>query len=151
MHSVSFDPAFMAKVSAARPAEMTALLLEAAIDALEETVVAIDENRIQDRYTASARAMKIVGFLHETLNYEDGGDVAINLDQVYRLAMARIARINPFNEAVSARAAIRVLQPQAVAWRAVDAEIATPDMPEITTLPGLVHAAGPMPQPVYAS
>lgn len=151
MTSATFDPAFMARVSAARPAEMTALLLEASIDSLEQAISAIEAGDIQERYTASARAMKIVGFLHETLNYEDGGDVAINLDRVYRLAMARIARINPFNELFSAEAAIRVLQPQAEAWRAIDAEMMTADMPEIATMPGLGHAAAGAPQPVYAA
>ena len=64
-------------------------------------------------------------------------DVAVNLDRVYRLAMARIARINPFNEAESAEAAIRVLTPQANAWRKIDADEATADLPDIETLPGV--------------
>ena len=44
---------------------------------------------------ASARAMQVVGFLHETLNFEDGGDVALNQDKIYRIAMARITPHQP--------------------------------------------------------
>ncbi len=141
MNAVTFDPAFVERVSSARPAEMTAMLLEEAVRSLEETVDAIAANQIERRFMASARAMKIVGFLHEILNFEEGGDVAINLDRVYRLAMARIARINPFNETESAVAAIRVLKPQANAWRMIDAEEADTDLPSIETLPGVGQAA----------
>jgi len=141
MTHVTFDPAFIERVSSARPAEMTAMLLEEAVRALEETIQAIETKNIERRFQSSARAMKVVGFLHEILNFEQGGDVAVNLDRVYRMAMARIARINPFNEAVSAHAAIEILKPQAEAWRAVDAEEAMQGMPEIRTLPGVAAKA----------
>jgi len=149
MTHVAFEPEFIQRVSAARPAEMTALLLEEAIRALEETVEAIEGNEIERRFVASARAMKIVGFLHEILNFEEGGDVAVNLDRVYRMAMARIARINPFNEALSAHAAIAVLKPQAEAWREIDAEEQKQGMPDIQTLPGL--AASTSGHPAHAA
>ena len=154
MMNVAFDPAFVERVSTARPAEMTAMLLEEAIRSLEEAIDAIRDGEIETRFMASARAMKIVGFLHETLNYEDGGDVAINLDRVYRLAMARIGRINPFNEPSSAEAAIRVLQPQAEAWRKIDADEVMAGAPDIETLPAIAHAqaqAGASGAMAYAS
>ena len=141
MTTVAFDPAFIARVSAARPAEMTALLIEDAIHALEETIDAIEKQEIERRFLASARAMKVVGFLHEILNFEEGGDIAVNLDRVYRMAMARIARINPFNEAESARAAIAVLLPQAEAWRQIDTEEVAQGQLDIQTLPGLAAQA----------
>ncbi len=149
MTAVSFDPAFIERISTARPAEMTAMLLEEAVRALGETIVAIENGDIEARFMSSARAMKVVGFLHETLNFEDGGDVAMNLDRVYRLAMARIARVNPFNEAESARIAIQVLQPQAEAWRRIDAEDADDGLPSIEMLPGL--SRGRAAQPAYAA
>ncbi len=149
MTTVTFDPAFVERISTARPAEMTAMLIEEAIRALHETIAAIEAKQIERRFMASARAMKIIGYLHEVLNFEDGGDVAVNLDRVYRMAMARIARINPFNEAASAHAAIVVLEPQARAWRLVDAEEAGLHLPKITALPGVM---GPRPtQPAYAA
>ncbi len=152
MTALAFDPAFVARVSTARPAEMTALLLEEAIRELDVTIAAIGEKAIEKRYMASARALKIVDFLHETLDYEAGGDIAVNLDKVYRLAMARICRINPFNDVDSAKIAQRILEPQAAAWRAIDAqEQADDDMPEIKALPGLMaRQARPAGQPVYA-
>lgn len=149
MTTVVFDAAFVERISSARPAEMTAMLLEESVRALEECIEAIENNEIERRFMSSARAMKIVGFLHETLNFEEGGDVAINLDRIYRLAIARIARVNPFNEIESAVAAIRVLKPQAEAWRDVDAEETHEDMPDIATVPGLGQRPAPM--PAYAS
>lgn len=151
MTALAFEPAFIERISAARPAEMTAMLLEAAIESLADSIAAIHAGEIERRFMSSAKAMKIVGFLHETLNYEDGGDVAVNLDRVYRLAMSRIARVNPFNEAHSAEAAIRVLQPQAEAWRKIDAEEAMLDLPEIETLPGIAYAQAKAPTTAYAS
>lgn len=151
MTAIAFDPAFIQRVSTARPAEMTAMLLEEAVSALKESIQAIHNGAIEARYTASARAMKVVGFLHETLNFEDGGDVAMNLDRIYRIAMARITRINPFNDAESAYAAINVLRPQAEAWRELDQqEQLMGGMPEITTAP---HLAANMigPQQMHAS
>lgn len=140
MTAINFDPAFVERLSSARPAEMTAMLLEEAIKSLQDAAVAIQQGSIERRFNSSAKAMKIVGFLHETLNYEDGGDVAINLDRVYRLAMSRIGRINPFNEILSVEAAIRVLQPQADAWRQIDADVTLREDPEIETLPGVAYA-----------
>ena len=151
MTAVNFDPAFVERISSARPAEMTAMLLEAAIEALKDASEAIHEGAIERRFMSSAKAMKIVGFLHETLNYEEGGDVAVNLDKVYRLAMARIARINPFNEALSAEAAIRVLTPQAEAWRRIDAEDVMSDVPEIETLPPIAYAQASAAAPAQAA
>lgn len=150
MTAVSFDPAFVERISSARPAEMTAMLLEEAVKSLEESVAAIEAGAVEARFIASSRAMKIVGFLHETLNFSEGGDVAINLDRVYRMAMARIARVNPFNDSASAETAIRILTPQAEAWRRIDAEEAMDDLPPIETLPGLA-AAKQSAQSVYAA
>lgn len=151
MTAIAFDPAFIERVSTARPAEMTAMLLEEAVSALQESIQAVHDGAIEARYMASARAMKVVGFLHETLNFEDGGDVAMNLDRIYRIAMARITRINPFNDAESAYAAINVLRPQAEAWRELDQqEQLMGGMPAIATAP---HLAANMvgPQPMHAS
>ena len=72
MTAISFEPAFVERISGARPAEMTAMLLEAAIDCLKDAAAAVRAGQIEARFTASAKAMKIVGFLHEILDYEKG-------------------------------------------------------------------------------
>lgn len=150
--AIAFDPAFIQRISTARPAEMTAMLLEEAVRALQESIQAIHAGDIQDRFNSSARAMKVVGFLHETLNFEDGGDVAVNLDRIYRIAMARITRINPFNDAEAAYAAINVLRPQAEAWRELDhQESLMDDMPKIETAPHIAAAAVMGPHPMHVS
>lgn len=148
MTAVAFDPAFVERIASARPAEMTAMLLEEAIKSLQEAREAAITGAVEHRFLASARAMKIVGFLHETLNFDEGGDVAVNLERLYRLTMARIARINPFNDGESALAAVRMLKPQADAWRRIDADEAA-DLPEIEALPGI--AAQTARQAAYAS
>ena len=110
------------QLAAASPTRMVVILYEEAIESIEAAIDAIDNGEIMDRYTQSTRAMEIIAHLHDCLDMEQGGAVAANLSQVYRIVLARLTLVNPMNDRGAAAEAAELLKPLLDSWRKLDAD-----------------------------
>ncbi len=68
------------------------MLYDGILKRLAEARLAIEEDRIADRFNAIKRASDIVNGLNSSLDFENGGDIAPMLDQFYNYAFFRLQR-----------------------------------------------------------
>lgn len=103
-------------VMTASPAKLVAMLYGKAIGALREAIEAIRAGDIERRWRANATAQEIVAHLYGTLDLDRGGDVAGNLEQLYRFMLRRLPQIDLRNDAAVAEEILGLLEPLARSW-----------------------------------
>lgn len=106
----------MQQLMSASPARLVAMLYDRAISLLSEVVEAIGQNDIERRWRANRKATEVICHLWETLDMERGGDVAVNLNQIYGFMLKRLLAVDVDNSAEAAREVIRLLQPLRKSW-----------------------------------
>lgn len=110
------------EVMTASPAKLVALLYERAIGSLKAVVRAIEADDIEGRWKANKKAIDIVSHLLMTLDIERGGNIATNLDQLYRFMLTRLTQIDIRNDASIARDVIGLLEPLHESWKQLAAQ-----------------------------
>lgn len=105
------------QVMTASPAMLVFMLYDKAITCLKEAVKAIEDNEIEARWRANGRAMEIISHLQMTLDMDKGGEIAANLDKLYRYIMTRLPKVDIRNDAQAAREVISLLEPLRESWR----------------------------------
>lgn len=98
------------------PAERVVLLYDGAIRALNEAKKAATEKRIQDRCNATQKAKEIIAHLADTLDMVKGGDIAHNLDRLYKHMLVRLLDVDFKNDVKAADDVINNLRPLRESW-----------------------------------
>ena len=70
-------------VTDASPQKLIALLLDRALEHVSKAKGAIDRGEVGDMGEAIGKAMTIISSLQASLNFEQGGDIAKNLNSLY--------------------------------------------------------------------
>ena len=78
----------------ASPHQLTLLLLKAVMDKISIAMGAIERNDIPLRVTSVSKAIDIVIELKSTLDLEQGGDVAGELDRLYQFSLDQLLDAN---------------------------------------------------------
>lgn len=107
------------QIMTASPARLVAMLFDKAISCLNEAIRAIEQNDVEARWRSNGRAMEIVNHLWATLDMEKGGEIAANLDQLYRFMLQRMPDTDLKNSPVPAREIISLLEPLRRSWHEV--------------------------------
>ena len=74
----------------ASPQKLIALLLDRALEHVSMAKGAIDRGEVADMGEAIGKAMTIISSLQASLNFEQGGDIANNLDSLYDYLTQRL-------------------------------------------------------------
>ncbi|WP_415905095.1 flagellar export chaperone FliS [Neptuniibacter sp. QD48_55] len=88
-----------ATVETASPHKLISMLLDGALGALAKAKGAIERNAIEDRTQHLNKATEIVVGLKGSLDLEQGGEVAVNLDALYDYMLRSIMSANSQNNA----------------------------------------------------
>jgi len=104
-------------VEGATPIGLVAMLYDGAITALIRAIDAIEARDIEKKCQHLNRALAIVIQLEGTLNFEEGGEVARNLQAFYVYARAQITKANVENAAEVLRSLLEHLSALRDAWR----------------------------------
>lgn len=104
------------QIISASPARLVAMLYDRAIGCLETAVRAIEAGEIEARCRANGKAMDVIGHLCMTLDMERGGQIAANLDRLYRFMLARLPEVDLRNDPGPARDVIALLEPLRRSW-----------------------------------
>ncbi|AUG51990.1 flagellar export chaperone FliS [Thalassospira marina] len=104
------------QVNTASPAQMVYMLYNKAISVLQEAIKAIEANDIEARCNANGRAMEIIAHLSGTLDLEQGGEIARNLQEIYRFSMVHLMKVDRNNDAQAAQDVIGLLTPMRDSW-----------------------------------
>ena len=78
------------EVQSRSPLELVVMLYDGALASLTEARTAAAEGDSRKRAAAVSKALAIVCSLQETLNLDDGGAVASELDRLYTYALGRL-------------------------------------------------------------
>ena len=105
------------QIMTASPAGLVVLLYDKAISLLHETVAAIERGDIEVRHTSNRKAIDIIAHLWSTLDLEQGGEIAQNLNRIYSFMMGRLADVDSKNDPQAAREVIALLDPLRRSWR----------------------------------
>jgi flagellar protein FliS len=109
--------AYLAReLSAASPAKKVAMLLDRAIQALNEAMRAIERGDIQARWTANNQAGTIIETLWRTLDTDKGGEIAANLDRLYSFMLQHLTQVDLRNDPQPAADVIKLLEPLRRSW-----------------------------------
>lgn len=107
------------QIMTASPARLVAMLFDKAISSLHEAIRAIEAGNVEARWRANGRAMEIVSHLWATLDMEKGGQIAANLDQLYKFMLERLPDVDLHNNPGPARDVIGLLEPLRKSWHTV--------------------------------
>jgi flagellar secretion chaperone FliS len=104
-------------VQSATPLGLVAMLYDGAMAAYLGAIVAIEAHDIEKKCRHLNRALAIIIQLEGTLNFEEGGEVAPNLQSFYAYARAQTMKANVENSAEILRSLIQHLATLRDAWR----------------------------------
>ena len=104
-------------VQAASPLGLIVMLYDGAITALLRAIDAIEAHDIERKCHHLNRALAITIQLEGTLNFEQGGEIARNLQGFYAYSRAKILQANAANSVESLRPLIEYYTALRDAWK----------------------------------
>jgi flagellar protein FliS len=99
------------------PIRQIVMLYDGAIKFLNLTALDIENGDYAGKSEHSGRALEIVMYLQSILDFDKGGDVAANLDKLYRSITAMVLKASAKMDAAMMRKAGELLAPVRDAWQ----------------------------------
>lgn len=104
------------------PRAVIVLLYEGAIRFLKQAHEAADQNRREDMSHFLKKTQKIIVFLSNSLDYDQGPEMAQNLERLYRYMSDTLSEANLHCQPEKITEVIELLKPLEEAWREVAAD-----------------------------
>lgn len=112
--------------SETNPLKQIVMLYDGAIKFLNMTAADIEAGDLVQKAEHSNRALDIINYLHQILDFEKGGTVAESLDRLYRSVSVLILRASAELDPKLMRKAADLLVPVRDAWEINAAKLAEP-------------------------
>lgn len=109
-------------VEAASPHQLISMLFQGAQGALAKAVGCIERNDIQQRTQQINKACEIVVTLKGSLNFEQGGEVAENLDSLYDYMLRTLMQANRESDVAKVKEVSELIATIADGWSQIPAE-----------------------------
>lgn len=116
-------------VEVLRPVEIVSRLYSTLLLRLRTAEAAIDEGKVAEKGEALGLAFAILAELHGSLDTEQGGEIAENLNGLYGFLFSELTFVNLQNDKDRLANAIKAVEPLAEAW----AQLAATDKGAATT------------------
>lgn len=107
---------YRSNVEVASPHRLIDMLYEGAIERIAQAKGAIEFGTVELKGNKINSAVKIVGGLRESLNTDEGGDLAMNLDNLYVYIQELISQGHRHNDVTKLDEAITLLGDLRSAW-----------------------------------
>ena len=91
------------------PYQVISLLLDGALDGVDQAISRLEDQDIEAATEFVTKIIKIVMELRNSLNMDEGGNIAVNLNQVYEYIVARLGIISEEQQPVTILAEVRDL------------------------------------------
>ena len=104
-------------IETSSPVGLVNRLYEGLLRQTHEARTQMVEGRTADRARSLSKALAIVGELQNSLDHEQGGEIARNLSDLYDFVTSRLVTANVDNQIAAIDEAVGVLEPLADAWR----------------------------------
>ncbi|RKX23667.1 MAG: flagellar export chaperone FliS [Candidatus Zixiibacteriota bacterium] len=86
------------QVMTASPEQILIMLYDGAIRFVRQAKFAIEDNRAGDKAIAISKAVAIITEFSNTLDYEVGGEIALNLGRLYDFMIRELSAVNARSE-----------------------------------------------------
>ena len=103
-------------IQSASKEKLLLMLYEGSIRFIKLAIVAIDKKDIAGRGLNVGRAYDIVNELNNTLNFEAGGDLAKNLEQLYMFVTMQLTKANVHNDRKPLEDALKIMETLYSGW-----------------------------------
>lgn len=100
----------------ASPKKLVVLLYEGCIKNMKLAEISIEEKKLDTASTALIKAQDIIAELASTLNFEQGGEIAKNLDAIYEYVMTKLIEANRTKEVVTIQQTRTMMEELKEAW-----------------------------------
>lgn len=117
-------------VNMANQNELLAMLYEGAIRFLREAIAAIERKDLQTKARACDKALAIVQHLNLSLDPDNGGEIATELERLYAFTITKIVEGSSQLSTPNLEGAVGVLTTLGSAWRELAAREATEPVPQ---------------------
>ena len=104
----------------ASPHKLISLLFEACQENLAVAKGAMRRGEVKKKIEAIKKAMDIVVRLQASLNLEDGGQIALNLDDLYTFCVNRLAMANASNDEGMIDEVFKVIAELKLGWSQIE-------------------------------
>lgn len=112
-----------ATIETASPHKLISMLLDGALGALAKAKGSIERNAIEDRTKQLNKATEIVVGLKGSLDLEQGGEVAANLDALYDYMLRSIMSANSQNDVDKVQEVMNLMLEIKQGWAEMPTEI----------------------------
>lgn len=103
-------------VQSASREKLLLMLYEGAIRFIKQAIAAIDRKDIAERGVNIGRAFDIVNELNNTLNHDAGGEIAMNLEQLYMFVTEQLTRANASGQKKPLEDALKIMETLYSGW-----------------------------------
>jgi flagellar protein FliS len=108
------------QISTASPHALTMILFDRLIGAVRQARLAIDAGQVEDKGRHIGMAVRIIDEgLRSSLNMQDGGEIALNLRDLYDYAQIRLLKANLHHDGAALDEVIDLITPVRDAWSAI--------------------------------
>jgi len=112
-----------ATVETASPHKLISMLLEGALTSLAKAKGSIERNQIEDRTEHLNKASDIIVGLKGSLDLEKGGEVALNLDELYNYIIRQVVLANRENSADKVQEVMNLILEIRQGWSSMPVEL----------------------------
>jgi flagellar protein FliS len=113
---------YQTHVQSRSPLELVVMLYDGALRFLDQAALAMDQQDMTAKAVALSKAFAILGELQSTLNVNEGGELARQLDALYSHMHDRLVDANVQRSSAPIRDVMNLLRPLRDAW----AQVSTP-------------------------
>lgn len=106
----------------ASPYKVVQMLLAGALERLARARSAMEQNKRAEQGELLGSAMTIVAELRAALDHQEGGEISVNLDNLYEFIMAELVVANSENSTEKLESISALLRDIKEAWDAIPAD-----------------------------
>lgn len=114
---VNSNPYLRTQAETSTPGQLLLKAYRDILDLVEEAKESIENNDIISKAKALSKASRIVNILRAALDFEQGGEIAKNLDYLYAVVLDQLALANANNSIENLENVKEILTPLYEAWR----------------------------------
>ena len=119
-------------VNSADNVQLIQMLFDGLVESLKAAEGQIKRNEINAKAKSLARASKIVLGLQNALDFEEGGEIATNLNELYSYVVRRLFHVNAHNDIDALLEIHGLMEEIRQAWKSVPSLIATKKEVKVT-------------------
>ena len=96
------------------------LLMDGALERVQQARECVEQGKDREKQLLVEKIIAIINGLRSSLNLNEGGDIAINLDSLYDYMLARISSADDDNEALIFSEVSKLIEELKSGWDAID-------------------------------